>query len=301
MKVVAPIDISTSIISAYNVPASTNPPWSSTTAYAIGNKVTIGQYDYEALVANTNRNPETDTVTPPAWLNLGPSNRWAMFNKRIGKTWQVGTKTTNPNTIDITFVPGQAINSIGLVGVIADKVTVQMIVGGTTVFSRELVMSSKTAMDWYDYYYGPFVTRDNLAYTDLPSYSNASIRVIVDNTGETAEVGMMILGQQSSIGWAIWGTGIGLENYSLSDVDDFGNITQIERGTRDTVDFDCRNYKDQVGNIKRILKPMKDKAAMYIGSEDLDASIIIGKLEDFNLTFANVALVEFSLSVLSLE
>lgn len=301
MKVVAPIDITTSIISSYNVPVSSYPAWSATTAYAIGNRVNIGQYDYEALVANTNRNPETDTVTPAAWLNLGPSNRWAMFNKRIGKTWQVGTTTTNPNTIDITFVPGRAINSIGLVGVVADKVTVQMIVGGIVVYTRDLVMSSKTAMDWYEYYYGDFVTRDNLAYTDLPSYSNASIRVLVDNTGETAEVGMMILGQQSTIGWAIWGTGIGLENYSLSDVDDFGNITQIERGARDTIDFSCRNYKNQVANIKRILKPMKDKAAMYIGSEDIDATIIIGKLEDFNLTFANVALVEYSISVLSLE
>lgn len=300
MKVVAPIEISTSIISAYNVPASPNAAWVAGTTYALGNKVCIGQYDYESLADNnTGNDPTKDGGVK--WLNLGPSNRWAMFNKKSGKTWLVGTRTTNPNTIDITFAPGRAINSIGLVGVVADKVTVQMVVGGVTVYSKDLVMSSKTATNWYEYFYGDFVTRDNLAYTDLPSYSGASIRVIVDNTGETAEVGMMILGQQNSIGWAIWGSGIGLENYSISDVDPFGNITQIERGSRDTVDFECRNFKNQVGNIKRILKPLKDKAAMYIGSEDLDPSITIGKLEDFNLTFANVALVEFSMSVLSLE
>lgn len=300
MKVVAPIEISTSIISAYNVPASTNPAYVATTTYGVGAKVCVGQYDYESLVAgNIGNDPVTDGGVK--WLNLGPSNKWAMFNKKKGKTWLIGTRTTNPNTIDITFAPGRAINSIGLVGVVADKVTVQMVVDGATVYSKELVMSSKTATNWYEYFYGDFVTRDNLAYTDLPSYAGASIRVIVDNTGEVAEVGMMILGQQSTIGWAIWGTSIGMENYSLSDVDDFGNITQVERGSRDTIDFDCRNYKNQDGNIKRILKPLKDKAAMYIGSEDIGSTIIIGKLENFNLTFANVALVEYSLSILSLE
>lgn len=301
MKVVPPIDISTSIITAHNVPLSPNPVGSATTAYTIASKVTIGQYDYEALVANTNRNQETDTATPSAWLNLDPSNRWAMFNNRSGKTWLIGTKTTNPNTIDITFTPGRAINSIGLVGVVADKVTVQMIVGGVVIDTRELVMSSKVASNWYEYFYGDFVTRSNLAYTDLPSYSNASIRAIVDNTGEVAEVGMMILGQQNNIGWAIRGTSVGLESYSISDVNYFGNVTQLERGSRDTIDYSCRNYNVQVGNVKRILKPPKDKAAMYIGSEIIDPTIVIGKLEDFNLTFANVTLVEYSLSVLSLE
>ncbi|WP_341959166.1 hypothetical protein [Pseudomonas sp. RC10] len=299
MKLVAPIDV-TGIITSYNVAPSPNPPWSSTTTYALGALVVVGQYDYESLAAgNVGNNPATEGGVK--WLNLGPSNKWAMFNKKTGKTWLIGTSTKNPNTIDITFSPGRTINSVGLVGIVATKVTVQMIVGGETVYSKEMVTSSKTATNWYDYFYGDFVTRDSLAYTDLPAYSGAQIRVLVDNTGQTAEVGMMILGNQADIGWAIWGTQIGLENYSLSKSDDFGNITSTERGSRDTIDFDCRNYKNQVGNLKRILRPVKDTAAMYIGSEDVDGTIIVGKLENFNLTFANEALVEYSISVLGLN
>jgi len=299
MKVVAPIEIGQATITSYNVAASPNAPWVSTKTYGVGEKVVVGQYDFESLVAgNVGNDPTTDGGVK--WLRLNPSNRWAMFNKKKGNVWLVGTKTTNPDTIDITFAPGRVINSIGMVGVVADKVTVQMIVGGSVVYTRELIMSSKTAVDWYDYYYGDFVTRDNLAYTDLPAYAGASVRVIVDNTGEVAEVGMMVVGQQASIGWAVWGTSSGFENYSLTKIDDFGEITQTPRGLRDLVDFDCRNYKNQNGNMNRILKPLKDSAALYIGSEDIDSTIIIGKLEDFKMTFANVALVEYSLSVLSL-
>ena len=299
MKVVAPTDV-TGLISSYNVAPSSNAAWSSTTTYALGARVVVGQYDYESLAANNvGNNPATDGGTK--WLNLGPSNKWAMFNKKIGNTWLIGTSTKNNNTIDITFSPGRTINSIGLVGIVASKITVQMVANGATVYSREMVVSSKTATDWYEYFYGDYVTRDSLAYTDLPAYSGAQIRVLVENVGSVAEVGMMILGNQSNIGWAIWGTGIGLENYSLSKTDDFGNITSTERGSRDTIDFDCRNYKSQVGNIRRTLKPLKDTAAMYIGSEGVDGTIIIGKLENFNLTFANEALVEYSMSVLGLN
>ena len=299
MKVVAPIDM-TGLITSYNVAASPNPAWAAGTTYAQGALVCVGQYDYESLAAgNIGNNPVTDGGVK--WLNLGPSNKWAMFNKKIANTWLIGTSTKNNNTIDITFTPGRTINSIGLVGIVAIKVTVQMVVGGTMVYSKDLTVSSKTATDWYDYFYGDYVTRDSLAYTDLPAYSGATIRVLVDNTGGMAEVGMMILGNQADIGWAIWGTSTGIENYSLSKADDFGNISSTERGSRDTIDFDCRNYLNQVGNIKRILKPLKDSSSMYIGSEDVDGTIIVGKLENFNLTFANQALVEYSISVLGLN
>ncbi len=299
MKVIAPIDVS-GIITSYNVPVSSNPAWVSTKTYAVGDKVSVGQYDYESLAAsNTGNNPVTDGGV--TWLNLGPSNKWAMFNKRAGNTWLIGTKTTNRDSIDITFTPGRVINAIGLVGVVADTVLVEMIVDGNTVYSRQISVSSKVATNWYGYYYGDFVTRESIAYTGLPAYANAQIRVLVSNAGETAEVGMMVIGSQSDLGWSIWGTSTGLENYSLSKTDDFGNITSIERGSRNTIDFDCRNYLNQVGNIKRVLKPLKDQAAMYIGAEDVEGTIIVGKIENFNLTFANAALVEYSLSVLSLQ
>lgn len=299
MKVIAPIDVS-GIITSYNVPASSNHAWDSGTTYALGDKVCVGQYDYESLAAsNIGNNPVTDGGVK--WLNLGPSNKWAMFNKKSGNTWLIGTKTTNPNTIDITFSPGRVVNAIGLVGVVADTVLVEMIVGGATVYSREISVSTKTAVNWYDYYYGDFVTRESIAYTDLPAYANAQIRVLATNSGETAEIGMMVIGNQHDLGWSIWGTTTGLENYSLSKADDFGNILSIERGSRNTIDFECRNYLGQVGNIKRILKPLKDKAAMYVGAEDVEGTLIVGKVENFNLTFANAALVEFSLSILSLQ
>ena len=68
-KVVAPIEVSTSIVSAYNVPASLNAAWVADTTCAVGNKVCIGQYDYELLADNNTRN-DTTKDGGVKWMNL---------------------------------------------------------------------------------------------------------------------------------------------------------------------------------------------------------------------------------------
>ena len=66
----------------------------------IGDYVTIDRINYQALVANTNRHPVTDTVSPAAWQNMGWVNKYRMFNKNVGNTWKIGTYTSANEVID---------------------------------------------------------------------------------------------------------------------------------------------------------------------------------------------------------
>lgn len=300
MKVVPPVEIAPSAMISNNVPETDNALWLIGTAYKVGNKVMLNHRNYEALVAHTGRNPETDTASPPAWLDLGPTNRWKMFNKRAGNTWTPGTFTSNPESIDLTVRPGKRINSIGLIGVRAASVQIQMIVGGSVVYDQTFSMSLKAGGSWYRYYFGEFKSKDNVARFDLPPFNNADIRVIALAPGSTARIGMMVIGMSKTIGTAVYGTSIGIESYSSVKEDDFGNVTIVPRGKRRTIDFDIVLSADQVSSTLRTLEPLSDTVALYVGSDGLDYTIIAGRFERLAMGLPMYGRANYSLETRSL-
>src|SRR5690606_11719085 len=84
MRIIKPVDVTPAILTSSNVPETDYAAWSAATAYAVGDKVTYNHRNYEALVAHTGANPETDTSDPPKWLDLGADNRWRMFDDKVG-------------------------------------------------------------------------------------------------------------------------------------------------------------------------------------------------------------------------
>lgn len=302
MKVVPPVEVTPTKLISNNVPETDYPEWEAGT-YNQGDRriIEANHLIYEVLAETTTDSPTDGLLKPtPTWMVVSPTNRWKMFNKRAGKTWMIGTTTTNPESIDLTIRPGQRINSIGLVGVLASSVQIKMIVDGEIVYDFTQAMSSKAGGSWYRYYFGEFATRDNVARFDLPPFNNADIQVIASAPGGIAKIGMLVIGMSRDLGWARWGTSIGFDNYSSIKEDDFGNTTITPRGKRDSVDFDVATYTDQVSTAKRVLGQLKDTAALYIGSEAVDPTIIVGRFDRFQMILSNVAISEYSLEVRSL-
>ena len=285
MKVVPGIEITTAKMIVNALPDADYAAWSETTAYAIGDFVTIDRINYQALVAHTNRNPVTDTVSPAAWQNLGWVNKYRMFNKNVGNTWKIGTYTSAPDVIDFTIRPGQRINAIGLVGVYASSVRIIMTVPGATdpVYDKTFAMSSKAGGSWYQYFFGQFVTKDNLAEFDLPPFNNADIRVIVSAPGSTARVGMMVVGWAKNIGTAVYGTSLGRKKYSTVKEEFDGSMTITSRGKRKSIDFQVVIDGDQISSAQRTLDDLDDAPALYVGASELGYTVIVGLFDDFDI------------------
>lgn len=300
MKVVPPVEIAPAAMISNNVPETDNALWLVGTAYKVSDRVMLNHRNYEALVANTGKNPETDTTSPPIWLDLGPTNRWKMFNKRAGNTWTIGTFTANPESIDLTIRPGKRVNSIGLIGVRAASVQIQIIVGGSVVYDQTFSMSLKAGGSWYQYYFGEFKTKDNVARFDLPPFNNADIRVLALSPGGSARIGMMIVGMVKTIGTAVHDTSISDESFSSVKEDDFGNVTIIPRGKRRTIDFNIVLSADQVSSTLRTLEPLSDTVALYVGSEGLDYTIIAGRFERLAMGLPVYGRAAYSLETRSL-
>jgi len=303
MTVVPGIEITPAIMIANTLPDMDYPAYSSTASYAIGNRVTIDRINYEAVVANTNRHPVTDTTTPAAWLNLGWVNKYRMFNKNIGNTWKIGTFTSNPESIDLTIRPGKRVNAIGLVGVRASSVRIVVTVPGTVdpVYDRTFAMSTKSGGSWYQYYFGPFTTRDNLAQFDLPPFNNSDIQVIVSSPGGTAQVAMMVVGWAKTIGTAVYGTSLGRKKYSTIKEEFDGSVTITGRGRRRSIDFQVVIRGDQISSAQRVLDELDDTPALFVGSSDLDYTVIVGIFDDFDTGLPTYNRGEYTLKVRSLS
>lgn len=302
MRVVPGIEITPAKMIINALPDMDYPAYVSTKAYAVGEYVTIDRINYQALVANTNRHPVTDAVSPPAWQNLGWVNKYRMFNKNIGNTWKIGTYTSAPNVIDLTIRPGQRINAIGLVGVYASSVQIIMTVPGVTgpVYDKTFAMSLKAGGSWYQYYFGQFVTKDNLAEFDLPPFNNADIRVIVSAPGGTARVGMIVLGWAKTIGTAVYGTSLGRKKYSTVREEFDGSMTITGRGKRRSIDFQVVIDGDQISSAQRALDTLDDAPALYVGASELDYTIIVGIFDDFDIGLPTYNRGEYTLKVRSL-
>lgn len=300
MKVVPPVEITPAKLVASNVPATDYPEWEEGT-YSQGNRRVVGINAYEVLAESTTDNPlDGLTRAVPTWMDLGPINRWRMFRKRRGNTWAIGTYTENPESIDITIRPGARVNSIGLVGVRGASVQITMTADGEVAYDHTEAMSLKAGGSWYRYYFGSFVTKDNLARFDLPPFVNADIRIVISAPGAVAQVGMLVMGMGRDVGIPLYGTGLGIESYSNVEEDDFGNVTIIPRGKRRFVDFDITMREDQVSSVMRTLEPLSDTASLYVGAEEIDPTIIVGRFERLALVLSTYGRADYTLEVRSL-
>lgn len=113
MKLIRPTTLTDAMLNSSTAAENDYAVWSSSTAYAVGSRVilTSTHRKYEALAASTGVNPASD---PTKWLDLGPTNRWAMFDARVG------TATTRAGSLQVVLAPGAA-DGLALIDIEAEK------------------------------------------------------------------------------------------------------------------------------------------------------------------------------------
>lgn len=301
MRVVRPAAVTPLTLIASNVPEDDAPAWAAGT-YALGAQVVRDHHLWESLAASNTAIPGSETTSPLKWLDLGPVNRWLMFDKKAGTKWLIGKSTQHAESIDVTIRPGSVVNAVGMVGVRA--VSVQVIVtdpADGVVYDRTVIMADVGVSSWYDYWFSPIGRRDNMALFDLPAYGTADVQVIASAPSGTAQIGTLVLGGAVEIGDAVYGTGLGIAGYTRTDIDEFGNVTLVPRGSRRVVDYDIRIPTDTISMVMRLLNSLRDTASLYVGKSTMDATIIVGRFEQLQTVISNPAFCEMSLEVRSLE
>ena len=215
MIVVPATEFPSTDIADSNMPSADYALWSGSVSYGVGDKVSRGDFNYEAVAENTNVDPAAETILPKKWINLGPVNRLRMFVKKVDNTWKPGTFTEYPEEISITINMNSRINAVGMVGVEATSVTIELIVDGDVIYTSSNQMTVRGAGSWYRYFFAPFQTESNLVQLDIPPIIGPyQLRIRAEAAGGVARIGMVVFGLAQKIGNASWGSRVGFDNYT---------------------------------------------------------------------------------------
>lgn len=293
MKVITPTIITDGLLTSSTAPETDYAAYAPGTTYALGARILrAGTHRcYESIQAsNTGHTPES---SPTWWLDIAPTNRWAMFDG------VVGTATTLASPLTVVLAPGAA-NAIALLELVGSSVTVTMTSGGTTVYSLDKSLEGSLVGDYYDYFFTPFEQLSSVVITDLPPYSNGIITVTL--TGVTVSLGLCSVGLFSDLGGVQYGATAGITDYSLKTKDEFGRVTVTARDYSKRPSFKLWLAKPDINRVFKKLVGLRSTPCVWIGVDDDDdyseALTAYGFYKDFQV---EVAYPDFSLCSLEIE
>jgi hypothetical protein len=266
--------------------------WDSGTTYAIGDVavVTTEHHLYESLQgSNLNNSPPTNlTGEDPYWLDLGPTNRWRMFDPPYAYTYSavVASQTIQAESIVVALTPG-AIDAVSLINCNASSINI-VLNDGTERYNKTITPVSTAAR--------------NYTALDLPDdYPTATLTVTITNTGANVTCGALVCGLQEDMGItrAEPGPEIGITDFSIKDQDDFGNriITPRDNAKRNT--YGILVLVADHSEVKRLLVAYKDTPVVWDGNgANTDYSILrnYGLVTDWSMSVTN-DIAELSLEI----
>lgn len=294
MTIIRPMTLGENMITS-NVPIDDAPLWVSTSAYSLGAVVVHRLRKWEALtsvVAGVEPGAETVTPASPAkWLDLGAVNRWKMFDDKIG------TATERALDVTVSVQPGQVITALAGLNLEGLSLTVTMndpIEG--VVYQNDILLTDVGVSNWYEYFFKPFSYTTDVTLTDLPSYPNATTTFKALSSG-VAKVGVLSVGTQEEIGTALYGTSIGIVDYSRKETDTFGNSSVVERPFSKRAEYDIELDTKQVSRVQRLLASVRAKPVVWIGEQSMEATIVYGFFKDFSISISGPVVSDGTITV----
>jgi hypothetical protein len=256
--------------------------WDSGTTYALGDTVVVTDTNYhhafESLAdSNTNKPPRDN---PDYWVDLGASNRWAMFD-------QYNTSQSSaPGEIEVEIETTGRIDIIALLNISA--ATVQIVSNDAIdgeIFNQTFSMVSTAGItDWYAYFFEEIIRKGDLV-VDLPPYVGQTVTVTFTDTDAIVKVGTLILGQVKNIGGTVYGATVGITDYSRKDTDDFGNYTIVERAFSKRGEFKVWTDTNLFDEIQRVLALYRATPIVYLGTDEFASTQVYGFYKSFDLEF----------------
>lgn len=283
-----------------NIPEDDYPLWASATAYEKGAYVMWKHHIYRAAAANTGVEPgaevkpeDDDGTWFPKWVDYGLTNRWRMFDEKIG------TSTTAEDAIVFTITPSSPVDSAAFFGVDAAAVTVTVFDPATGVVASKQTapVITDNITDWYAYFFSPIELREDFVLSGLPASNYYALEVRLEKPGGTVKAGAVVMGRTEEIGDALHGSSVGIIDYSRKERDTFGNAIIVERGFSKRADFDVSVQTPRIGQIQRFLARNRAKPLVWIGEETMEATILYGYYRDFSIVISGPTVSDCTISV----
>lgn len=291
LVIVRPLTITDSILDvsgsppATNVPENDYPVWSAGTTYAAGDRVILTSTHriYESLLNGNTGNDPTLVSSPIYWIEVGPTNRWAVFDT------SVSTQTQQANNITYRLIPGQAVNSVAVLNITeASQLTIRMISPATgspgIVYERVVDLTAlPLAPGWWEWFYGQKIIPTQSILLDLPSYTDAELEIELIGTSNLA-VGVILTGQQQAFGLGIkYGARVGIQDYSRKETNAFGETILVQRAFAKRANFELFLNKEEVDSMQSALSTIRATPVLWVGSNEYESTTLFGFYKNFDI------------------
>lgn len=264
-----PVAIDGSVLTASNIAEDDYPIWAMGTIYALGDRVirTETHRIYES-VSEINLGNVPGGVSG-LWTDVGPTNRWAMFDEALG------TSTTAEGSIVVSLDAGSP-RGVALLDIVGATVRVQA------------PGYDQTA----DVGPGP------VTFLDLPGVAGM-VTVTISGAG-TVSVGTLLIGQLVSLGVTGESPTAGITDYSRKEVDDFGEMTIVERAWAKRMTARALISTEAVDLVANRIAAVRARPALWIGDDGTDSLTVYGFFKDFSIEVGeNVSTLSLSIEGLS--
>jgi len=150
------------------------------------------------------------------------------------------------------------------------------------------LLSTIAVIDWYSYFFEPIVQAIDVVKTDLaamgtPPISTNSVTIIVSYAGGTAKCGAVVMGLKFDIGQMKTSPSVGIVDYSVKTVDDFGNYTITERSYSKRMNCELIVMNTILDEMYRQLALYRATPLVYVGNENYTSLIIYGFYKSFEV------------------
>jgi hypothetical protein len=245
-------------------------PYAGGTTYSINAIVSVvaDHKLYQSLQNNNLNNTPGAAGNETWWLDIGATERWNVFDAKVG------SQAEADDSITYELDPGP-IDSVALLNIEAGSVTVTMTdVGGA---GDPVVWTTDTYVD------GLYIS--DIVKTDFPlTYLTPHLTIVLTNTGGTAKIGEIVVGVSESIGSMHYSPEVGITDYSIKQVDSFGNYTILERAYSKRLSCETSILNTLLDATYNILAEQRAAPAVWVGSADYASMIVYGFYKDFSIT-----------------
>lgn len=279
MKVILPTVITEAMLTASNIPETTPAAWNSATAYTIGQQAMLNHRIYESVQAGTNKPP---LANPEFWIDVGPTNRWAMFDRKVG------TQSKRATPIIIKIKPGIA-TDLAFLNIDAEQIKVELVAAGVTVWSETKNLSSaEVILNWYDYFFAAFRARTDVTFSDIPPYATGEFTITISKPVNDVAVGALIAGQSMYLGDTQASPKLGINDYSLKEDDKFGDYTIVERSFSRRLSVNLILENTIVDEVFRVLAQYRATPMLWQADNGRFSSLIVyGFYKSFEIDLAH--------------
>lgn len=245
--------------------------WRAKTSGLLGTPTTANTTQWELVVTD---------FTSQKWQDIGPSNRYAMFDD------QVSTQTVSNAPLSIVLETGY-INSLALVGLSGSSVTVVATTDALEIYRGTFALDATIIGDWYQYYYEESTPISEVVINGIPPYNQTRVTITVDGSAHVA-IGNISFGTSYFLGDTEYGATAGITDYSTKETDEFGTTTFVRRDFAKRMSSKLMLDNVQLRKVQNILADLRATPCVWTGTDDETYAplVVYGFYREFSLEIA---------------